>query len=201
MLMRIASTPLRMLATVALSTAALASSAEAQGKLRGMARLGAEVGGEQVMQFQYADGSTPDVTAGGGLLVSAGATLELIKSVDAQVNAGWKYRTIPKASNQEASWSRFPVEALLFYRGPMGLRLGGGATMHLGNVLEASGAVLNSRVEFKNNPGFLLQAEYVMRNFSFDVRYTLMKYEVESGGSGTVDANSLGAGFSILFGR
>jgi hypothetical protein len=186
---------------VVLSAVATASSAQAQGKLRAMARLSAEMGGEKVIQFQYADGSTPDVTAGGGLLVSAGAALELFNSVDAQVNAGWKYRTIPKASNQEASWSRFPVEALLFYRTPVGLRLGGGATMHVANVLEASGDVVNSRVEFKNNPGFLVQAEYVMRNFSFDVRYTVMKYEVESGGSGTVDANSLGAGFSIRFGR
>ena len=199
--MGIGSKSLRVLAMAVMSTVTMASSAEAQGKLRGMARLGAEVGGEEVIQFQYADGSTPEVTAGGGLLVSAGAALELFNSVDAQVNAGWKYRTIPKASNQEASWSRFPVEAVLFYRTPIGLRLGGGTTMHLANVLEASGEALNSRVEFKNNPGFVLQAEYVMRNFSFDVRYTLMKYEVESGGSGTVEANSLGAGFSILFGR
>jgi hypothetical protein len=199
--MRIASMSLRVLAMAVLSSVTMASSAEGQVKLRGMARLGAEMGGEQVIQFQYADGSTPDVTAGGGLLVSAGAALALFNSLDAQVNAGWKYRTIPEASNQEASWSRVPVEALLFYHMPMGLRVGGGATMHLGNVLEASGAALNSRVEFKNNPGYLLQAEFVMRKLSFDVRYTLMKYEVESGGTGTVDATSVGAGFSFLFGR
>ncbi|HEV3486372.1 MAG TPA: hypothetical protein VG106_13260 [Vicinamibacterales bacterium] len=199
--MRIASRSLRVLAAVALSTVTMASSSEAQGKLRGMARLGGEVGGEKVLEFQYADGSTPEMTAGGGLLISVGAALEVFKAVDAQVNAGWKYRTIPEASNQDASWNRFPVEAMLFYRTPLGLRLGGGATVHLGNVLEASGDVLNDRVEFKTNPGFLLQAEYVIKNFSFDVRYTSMKYEVESGGTGTVDASSFGAGFSFLFGR
>ena len=191
----------RVLAIAALSTVTMAVPAEAQGKLRGMARLGADMGGERVIEFQYSDGSSPAVTSGGGLLLSAGVALEIFNSLDAQLNAGWKYRTIPKVSNQTASWSRFPVDGLLFYRLPLGLRLGGGATMHLGNVLEASGDALNSRVEFKNNPGFLLQAEYVMRNFSFDVRYTIMKYEIESGGSGTIDANSLGAGFSILFGR
>ena len=199
--MRIGSMSLRVLTMVVLGAVVTAPSAQAQGKLRGTARLGAEMGGEKVLEFQYADGSTPDVTAGGGLLVIAGAALEIFNAVDAQVNAGWKYRTIPEASNQEASWSRFPVEALLFYRTPVGLRVGGGATMHLGNVLEASGDALNSRVEFKNNPGFLVQAEYVMRNFSFDLRYTVMKYEVESGGSGTIDASSVGAGFSIQFGR
>jgi hypothetical protein len=78
--------------------------------------------------------------------------------------------------------------------------VGGGAAMHLANAIEASGDAATGRVEFKNNPGFLLQAEYVMRSFSFDVRYTAMKYEVE-GASGSVDANSFGAGFSFLFGR
>jgi hypothetical protein len=203
--MRIVLVSLRVLAMVVLSTITMASSGQAQSKLRGMVRLAAEAGGDQVLQFTYSDGSTPDVTAGGGLLISAGAAFQAFKSgsheLDAQVNLGWKYRTIPPASNQEASWSRFPLEALLFYRTPVGLRLGGGATVHLGNVLEASGDALNSRVAFKNKPGFVLQTEYVMRRFSFDVRYTLMKYEVESGGSGTVDANSIGAGFSILFGR
>ena len=198
--MRIVLRALRVLAIVTLSTA-MASSAEAQIKLRGMARLGAEMGGEKVIEFQYADGSTPSMTSGGGLVVTGGLAFGLLNALDAQVNAGWKYRTIPKASNQEASWSRFPVEGLLFYRLPLGLRVGGGATMHLNNVLEASGATLNTRLEFKNNPGFLFQAEYAMRNISLDVRYTMMKYEVESGGSGTVDANSLGAGFSIMFGR
>jgi hypothetical protein len=191
----------RALAVIALSTVALASAAEAQGKVRGMLRLGAEMGGEQVIQFQYADGSTPEVTAGGGLLVTAGAALQAFGPIEAQLNAGWKYRTIPEASNQTASWSRFPVEALLYYSTPLGLRLGGGATMHLGNVLEASGAALDTRVEFKNKPGFLFQVEYVMRNFSFDVRYTLLEYEIQSGGSGTIDANSIGAGFSFVFGR
>jgi hypothetical protein len=189
-------------AAIALLAATLAPSAEAQGRFRGMARLGAEMGGDQVVQVQYADGSTPDVTAGGGLVVSGGLAMRLLPSVDAQLNAGWKYRTIPKASNQEASWSRFPVEGMLFVRTPIGLRLGGGATVHLANALETSGDVLNSRVEFENTPGYLFQTEYVFAsNISVDVRYTLMKYKVVGDESSTVQANSVGAGFSVLFGR
>ena len=198
--MRSASMSLRAL-TMVLLGATLASSAEAQGRIRGMARAGVEAGGEKVVEFQYSDGSTPDVTAGGGLLLSAGAAVGLFKSVDAQLNAGWKYRTIPEVSNQSASWSRFPVEALLFVRTPVGLRLGGGATVHLANTLEAKGAALNSRVEFKNTPGYLLQAEYVMKRVSLDLRYTAMQYEVANGGSGKIDASSFGAGFSFLFGK
>jgi hypothetical protein len=116
-----------------------------------MVRLGGDFGGDQVLQFKYSDGSTPNVPAGAGLLLSGGAALQLLGSaeqaLDLQASVGVKYRTIPPASNQNATWARFPVEGLLMYRAPFGVRVGAGAAVHLGNVLEASGAVLNSRVE------------------------------------------------------
>lgn len=181
----------------------LAAPAKAQGRLRGVMRIAGEYGGERVVQFEYADGSTPEVTAGGGLLLTAGGAVAVMARgahrVEAQLNVGLKYRTIPPASNQDATWLRFPAEGLLFYRTPVGLRLGAGATVHLRNVLAASGAVLNERVQFRNRPGLLLQAEYVRRNVAFDLRYTALQYELASGGSGTVDASSVGAGVSLFF--
>ena len=192
------------LASFVVATSTLAPSAWAQGKVRGMARLGGDFGGDKVLEFQYADGSTPDVQAGTGLLLSAGAALEVFKSaggaLDLQASLGVKYRTIPPATNQEATWLRFPLEGLLLYRTPFGLRVGGGVAVHLGNVFEASGEAINTRVEFKSNPGFVLQAEYVLRRMAFDLRYTLMEYEIASGGSGTVNANTIGGGVSLLFG-
>jgi hypothetical protein len=184
--------------------ATIAPEVRAQGKLRGIVRVGGDFGGDKVLQFQYSDGSTPSVPAGGGLLVSGGGALELLGSadqaLDLQASVGLKYRTIPPASNQNATWARFPVEGLLMYRTPFGLRVGGGAVVHLRNVLEASGAALNDRVEFKNTPGFLGQAEYGFGKWALDLRYTMMKYEVSQGGTGTVSANSLGAGLSYAFG-
>ncbi|MFL5606105.1 MAG: hypothetical protein ACJ8AD_06635 [Gemmatimonadaceae bacterium] len=184
--------------------ASIAPRARAQGNLRGIVRLGGDFGGDKVLQFQYSDGSTPNVPAGGGLLLSGGAAVQLLGSteqaLDVQASVGVKYRTIPPASNQNATWARFPVEGLLMYRSPFGLRLGGGAAVHLGNVLEASGSALNSRVEFKPTPGFVAQTEYGLGAWAFDLRYTMMKYEVSKGGSGTVSANSLGAGLSYAFG-
>jgi len=201
--MRIAPLPVS-LAALLLGTSALGSSAWAQGKLRGTVRLGGDFGGDKVLQFQYSDGTTPDVSAGGGLLLSAGGALQAFQlgrgALDVQINVGIKYRTIPPASNQTATWSRYPVEGLVLYRAPVGLRVGGGVAYHLANVLEASGAVANDRVEFKTKPGVVLQTEYVRHRWAFDVRYTLMTYEVSSGGSGTVNANSIGAGFSYWFG-
>ena len=175
-----------------------------RGQVRGVVRLSGEFGGEKVGEFRYSDGSTPDVVAGGGLLATGGAAITMwargAQALDAQIEAGVKYRTIPPANNQDASWLRFPVEGLLFWRTPVGLRLGAGATVHLHNVLSASGAVLNDRVEFENTPGVLLQAEYVRRNVSFDLRYTAMKYSVADA-SGSIDASSIGAGLSFFFGH
>jgi hypothetical protein len=191
-------------ATAAVSLLPSSASAQ-QSPLRGVLRLGVEYGGEKVVQFKYSDGSTPNVTAGGGLVLTAGAAAELFSrqahSLEAQLNVGLKYRTIPPATNQDATWMRFPVEGLLFYRTPVGLRLGAGATVHLHNVLSSSGEVLNDRVEFGNKPGVLLQAEYVRRNVAFDLRYTAMEYEVTKGGTGTVDASNVGLGVSFFFGQ
>jgi hypothetical protein len=190
--------------TVAAVTLSLSTPASAQSRLRGAIRLGGEYGGDRVVQFTYDDGSTPKVTAGGGLLLTVGGALAVFTrgahSVDAQVNLGLKYRTIPPATNQDVTWLRFPLEGLLFYRTPVGIRLGAGATVHLRNVMEASGGVLNSRVEFENRPGLLLQAEYVKRQYAFDLRYTALEYELSSGGSGTVNASSIGVGVSFFFG-
>ena len=201
--------------TFALALAALSliatSSAEAQARtqssaqrrVRGVVRIAGEYGGDKVGEFEYSDGSTPDVIAGGGLLITGGAAVTMLTrgahSLDAQVNAGLKWRTIPPATNQDANWLRFPVEGLVFYRTPVGIRLGAGATVHLHNVLAASGAVLNDRVEFESTPGLLLQAEYVRRNVAFDLRYTAMEYSVADAGS--IDASSIGVGLSFFFGR
>lgn len=176
----------------------------AQSRLRGVIRFGLEHGGEKVVQFKYEDGSTPDVTAGGGGLLSAGAVfraLELGKgAIEGQATVGLKYRTIPPATNQNATWLRFPVEALLLYRAPAGFRVGAGTTVHLANSLKASGDVANGRVNFGNTPGVIVQLEYLKSEWGFDLRYTALEYEV-SNGTGTVDASSVGVGASYFFPR
>jgi len=194
----------RRVASAVAALVLLSGQAFAQSRIRGTARVGADFGGDKVLQFKYSDGSTPDVVAGAGLSASIGGAAEIYKfgarALDAQLNLGVKYRTIPPAANQTASWVRFPVEGLLMYGASPALRVGGGATMHLGNVMEASGAAANAKVTFKAQPGFIAQTEWMLRRWSLDLRYTAMKYAVESGGSGDVNANSFGAGVSYWFG-
>jgi hypothetical protein len=183
----------------------LTSPAIAQERAQGVFRLGGDYGGERVLELEYTDGRTPDVTAGGGLLLTAGGMVPVLArgahTMEAQVNLGLKFRTIPAAENQEVTWLRFPLEGLLYYRLPKGIRLGGGATMHFRNVIDASGEVVNGRVAFKPSPGLLLQAEYVRRNVSFDLRYTAMTYRTNGGSADDVGASSLGVGVSYFVAR
>ena len=117
-----------------------------------------------------------------------------------QLGVGVKYRTIPPADNQEATWVRFPLEGLLVYRGARGFGAGVGAVVHLGNELRASGEVLDGSVAFRSTPGLLLHAEYrAQPNILLDLRYTALRYRPEGGG-GSVGASSLGAGVSMAFG-
>jgi hypothetical protein len=173
-------------------------------RLRGMARFGLENGGDKVVQFEYADGSTPDVTAGGGLHVSLGAALRMLQAraggLDAQLGVGLKYRTIPPATNQDATWLRVPIDGLLMFRSARGFGVGAGATVHVGNALRTSGEVSNARLEFDSSPGVLVQAEYAWRGAIFDLRYTALEYTL-SGTEETVDASSVGIGIGFMFGR
>jgi hypothetical protein len=190
------------LASLAL-VASAAFTAGAQGKVRGMMRLGGDYGGDKVLELEYTDGSSPDVQAGGGILFSGGAAMQLLsfadQALDVQASVGVKYRTIPEASNQSLTWMRFPVEGLLMYRAPMGLRAGGGVSMHFGNRIEAEGAAVDGKIEFKTTPGYVVQTGYGRGPWAIDLRYTLMKYEM-AGVAEKVNANSLGAGLSWSFG-
>ncbi|QJR36760.1 hypothetical protein [Gemmatimonas groenlandica] len=170
---------------------------------RGVARVGLEYGGEKVVQFRYEDGTTPTVTAGGGLLLTVGGVYRAWSqgghAVELQGQGGIKWRTIPAATNQDANWLRFPVEGLVFYRAPAGVRLGAGATVHLHNVLKASGEVLDSRLEFANDAGLLVQAEYVRGDFAFDLRVTSLTYRTADAPMSEVGASSVGVGASWFF--
>jgi len=180
---------------------ASAPSAAPTPRVRGIVRLVGEHGGDKVAELEYEDGSTPDVIAGGGVGLAVGVAVELARfgrqALDVQAALGAKYRTIPPATNQELRWLRFPAEALLFYRAPNGVRVGGGAVVHLRNRITANGEVVNDRVSFRNTPGFVVQAEYARQNVGVDLRYTALEYHPSDDRAGSLNASSVGLGFTF----
>ncbi len=66
------------------------------------------------------------------------------------------------------------------YRLP-NVRLGGGLTYHLGPTLSGSGAASGLNAKYDDALGFVLQADYVLRNrFNFGLRYTSVNYKANS---------------------
>lgn len=192
------STPL-----AAQETSTAAPATPATPRLRAIARMGLEAGGDKVLEFQYDDGTTPDVTAGGGLSLAFGAAYRALPfgpgGFDLQATAGLKYRTIPPASNQSASWARYPVEAMVLYRTRRGFGIGAGATAHLGNSLSMDGEAANASVKFGAAPGAMVQAEWMFGGIVLDARYTAIAYRV-TGSDESVDASNVGLGVGFLFG-
>ena len=194
--------------TLAFATPAAAqqaASADTTPRLRGMARFGLEHGGDEVLQFEYEDGSKPKVIAGGGLHLSVGAAYRAIQTnaggLDAQLGLGLKWRTIPPADNQEANWLRFPVDAMLMFRSTRGFGIGAGATAHLANALKVSGDVADGKLEFGSGPGFVVQGEYAWRGAIVDLRYTAIQYELADVAAEKIDASNIGIGVTVMFGR
>lgn len=158
-------------------------------------QLGYDTGGDTLVTVTFTNGETASIKANRGLYFGGGVSLvNEAQDIETEIALSYKIDDIT-AENGDVTWSRFPVDALVFYRWPT-IRLGAGATYHFSLKLDGSGVVGGLNVEFKNSLGFLLQADYrINKKMNIGLRYTAMDYEVE-GASGSVSANGIGVVFS-----
>lgn len=175
------------------------------GELRGYMGFG----GEKIGEVSYSDGSTSDLSTGtyfflgvGGIYTpwvwgSSGLDLELL--------AGWaSWSTGPEDTDDRLHLSRFPLEALAYYRhtlsdaedGQMLLRVGGGVSWHLIGGLSGSGSLDGVDVDFDNAWGGVMEAAFVYTAVAGGVRYTPMTYRVTESGE-KLGASSLGLFLSL----
>lgn len=109
----------------------------------------------------------------------------------------WKYTSI-SADNGDIEFTRFPLDALLFYNFPKA-RIGAGVTYHLNPELDGSGVASPLNVEFDNALGFLAQIDWrIAEKVAVGARYTVLDYDATNGG-GTVESNGLGLIFTAMF--
>lgn len=174
--------------------------------VKGLLSLSGDFGGDTLIKLSYTDGSTATVQAGRGLSATAGVIVSPLETdahaLDLQSSISWKFATIPAASNQDVTWTRWPVDLLAFYRHvPAGLRVGAGAVYHLAPSLSASGSVINGDVSFDSGVGAAFQADYTLnKKILLGLRYTVLKYSVEGDVNSKINANSIGFTLGILFG-
>lgn len=158
-------------------------------------KAGYDAGGETLVTVVFVGGDTDKIKANEGLFFGAGVSMvNDTKDVETELSLSYKFDEIT-GSNGEVSFSRLPLDALVFYRFPS-VRLGGGVTYHLNPDLDGSGVVGGLNVSFKNALGLVLQADWrLTEKLNLGLRYTVLDYEVESTGA-KVDSNGIGIVFS-----
>jgi hypothetical protein len=181
---------LALLALLALAPAALRA-AEA----RPVLVAGYDTGGDDVQKVTFGGGTQDSIKANEGLYLGGGVSvLNGAGNVEFLGTLSYKYQAV-HASNGDITWTRFPLDALLFYRW-QSFRAGGGATYAIRPRLKGSGDVSYIDTAFGDALGAVLQADYLIGGLALGLRYTILEYK---GGGTTVRSNGVGASFGFTF--
>jgi len=150
--------------------------------VRPIIKAGVDFGGDTLVSVGVTGGgsSSRSISANDGVYVGGGASILMdSKVLEVELSASYKFFTI-HAQNGDIDWNVLPLDALVFYRMP-NVRLGGGLTYHLGPTLKGSGAANGLEAKYDDALGFVLQADYVLKNrFNFGLRYTNVNYKANS---------------------
>jgi hypothetical protein len=177
---------------------ALAAAAQAA-EIRPLIKAGIDFGGDTIVTALFEDGDTEEIKANEGLYFGGGATLiNDARNFELQLTAAYKFAFID-ADNGDIEWTRWPVEAIAFYRWQH-VRAGAGLAYHVKPRLTGDGVVNDLNVKFKNALGAIFQVDWrITETIAVGGRLTLLEYEAKSPGSGKSRANGLGATFSMNF--
>lgn len=154
-------------------------------------KVGYDTGGDTLVTVTFVGGDTENIKANRGLFFGGGISLvNDTNDIETEISLSYKFDDIT-GSNGDITWSRLPIDGLVFYRLPS-VRLGGGITYHLNPDLDGSGVAGGLNVEFKNALGFIAQADWrISDKLNLGLRYTFLDYETENTGV-KVDSNGLG---------
>jgi len=162
--------------------------------VRPVFKAGIDTGGDTIFTATFTDGKKDSIKANEGLYVGGGVSvLNDSKNIETEVTANVKYTSIT-ASNGDVSWTRYPLEALVFYRMPQ-FRVGGGLTYHVSPKLSGSGVAGGVNVKVDDALGVVLQGDWLItQRVSLGLRYTNLSYKANG-----VSANSDGVGITFGF--
>src|SRR5262245_44718373 len=178
-----------------LGAAALPSAHAAD--LRGVFVAGIDTGGEKLVTVTFTVGTTDSIRAnelfyvGGGIYV-----LNDAKDIEFQGTAALKYAGI-SASNGDVTFTRLPIDDLVFYRWEK-IRSGGGLTSHITPKLKSSGIPGGDvNVTLDNAFGGVVEADYLLGRVAIGLRYTALDYKFQGN---TIKSSGVGLSFSFTFG-
>jgi hypothetical protein len=99
--------------------------------------------------------------------------------IEGQFSIGTKSDII-HSRDPEITWSRIPLNTMLFYRYKR-FRLGLGLTVHFSPKLKGSGTASNVTTDFKHAIGGLFEVDFdINETFLWGIRYTRINYHTQS---------------------
>jgi hypothetical protein len=179
-----------------LGAAALPAAAHAA-DLRGVFVGGFDTGGDKLLTVTFTDGTTDSIRANQGLYLGGGiSVLNDTKDIEFQTTLAIKYDGV-SASNGDATFTRIPLDALVFYRWER-VRVGAGLTYVMSPKVKTSGIPpVDLNVTLDNAVGGLLQVDYLLGRVAIGLRYTALDYKFQGN---TIKASGAGLTFSFTFG-
>ncbi|MGH8692329.1 MAG: outer membrane beta-barrel protein [Burkholderiales bacterium] len=168
-------------------------------EVRPLLKAGFDFGGDTITTAVFTNGDTETIKANEGLYVGGGAAIiNDAKDMEFHVTLAYKFALI-NADNGDIEWTRWPIEALAFYRWSR-VRAGGGLAYHVNPQLDGSGVASNIDVKFKDAFGLVLQVDWrITEKIALGGRYTALKYEAKAPASGSAKTNGVGVAFSMNF--
>jgi hypothetical protein len=165
-------------------------------EVRPVFKAGYDTGGDTIVTAVFSTGSTKSIKANEGVYIGLGASILLdSKDIEIEASASYKYRSITVA-NGDITWTRIPLEALVFYHAPK-FRVGGGLTYHLSPKLSGSGVAGGLNVNVDDALGAVLQGDWlVAQELSVGLRYTSLSYKANGV---TAKGDGVGVTFGMRF--
>lgn len=158
-------------------------------------KTGYDGGGETLVTVVYTNGERDNIKANRGVFLGAGVSIvNDAKDIETELALSYKFDDV-YGSNGDVTWSRWPLDALVFYRWPT-VRVGGGLTYHLSPDLGGSGVASGLSADFKNSLGYIVQTDWrITEKLSLGLRYTILDYKLQ-GTNTKIDSNGVGIVFS-----
>ncbi|NRA62232.1 MAG: hypothetical protein HRU25_15305 [Psychrobium sp.] len=167
--------------------------------------FGLTVGGDELAELEYDDGSNNDITAGGFGLVGAGLNFKLQDKFSLQLNAAYHWE-VASAKNGDLTFSRIELEIVPYYQLNKSFRLGLGIAQHMNPELDSDSS---SNVKYDHSNGFVLSLVYQLPDSKswIDFRYVNIEYKPNKIGNlslddydvKTFDGSSVGVSFNWAF--
>ena len=171
----------------------------AQADVSPTAKIGYDTGGDTAKTVYTTDGDKT-IKANEGFFVGAGfAVRNAAKTLETNITVNWKYTGI-HASNGDVNFTRFPVDALLFYTGQK-FKVGAGITYHLNPKIDGSGAGSGYSADYEDALGAMAEVDYRLGSAAIGLRYTSIKYKPSGASSGgnSIKGDGVGLVLSAVF--